>query len=156
MNKTPFRGVKYAPLASSISDLANAASGRVSRWRRQLPLLMAVVFGCFLLVAVMMPFFIHRTINTTNDDGPQLAIRLHPEVHAIRKPRTLTFDWNITIGKASPDGVEKEIYLINSELLLSSCLFCNFILATQMLYLEYIFRCVPLLYNLVIYSSYIF
>lgn len=43
----------------------------------------------------------------------QLAIALRPEQHAARKAATLTFSWNITLGTRSPDGVEKQVYLVN-------------------------------------------
>ncbi|KIW76134.1 hypothetical protein Z517_10879 [Fonsecaea pedrosoi CBS 271.37] len=46
----------------------------------------------------------------TNGDT---AIKLHPEVHASRPPTTLTFNWEITKGYRYPDGVRKEVYLIN-------------------------------------------
>ena len=49
------------------------------------------------------------------DDFKDIVLVLHPEDHACRPPRTLTFDWQITKGFRSPDGVRKEVYLINGQ-----------------------------------------
>ena len=38
---------------------------------------------------------------------------LHPENHVFRQPSTRYLDWYITSGFRRPDGVLKEIYLIN-------------------------------------------
>lgn len=46
---------------------------------------------------------------------PELAIRLHPELHSQRRPQTLHIRWEITQGHRSPDGVRKLVYLINGE-----------------------------------------
>lgn len=46
---------------------------------------------------------------------PELAIRLHPELHNQRKPETLRLRWEVTQGYRSPDGVRKLVYLINGE-----------------------------------------
>lgn len=48
--------------------------------------------------------------------GGHLGIRLHPEEHASRPPTTLTFNWTITAGLRSPDGVEKRVYLANGTI----------------------------------------
>ncbi|KAL7948812.1 multicopper oxidase [Trichoderma barbatum] len=45
----------------------------------------------------------------------QLAIPLHPTEHSTRDPTTLTFDWHVTLGTRAPDGVEKQVYLINGQ-----------------------------------------
>lgn len=42
-----------------------------------------------------------------------LGIRLYPEHHVDRPPKTITHFWNVTSGFRSPDGVKKEIYLVN-------------------------------------------
>ncbi|UPK99837.1 hypothetical protein LCI18_010772 [Fusarium solani-melongenae] len=49
------------------------------------------------------------------EKGGRLGIRLHPEEHATRPPTTITFNWTITAGRRSPDGVEKRVYLVNDE-----------------------------------------
>ncbi|KAJ6442213.1 Multicopper oxidase family protein [Purpureocillium lavendulum] len=53
------------------------------------------------------------TVASQSQEGDQLAIRLHPDEHATRSPKTLTFDWNVTRQVRSPDGVEKPVYLVN-------------------------------------------
>lgn len=44
---------------------------------------------------------------------PGQAIRLSPEDHRNREPRRISHEWNISKGKRAPDGVEKQVYLIN-------------------------------------------
>lgn len=44
-----------------------------------------------------------------------IGLVLHPQDHVNRPPRTLTFDWKITKGFRSPDGVLKEVYLVNDQ-----------------------------------------
>ncbi|KIV83645.1 hypothetical protein PV11_05649 [Exophiala sideris] len=46
-----------------------------------------------------------------------LRIIFHPEEHVSRPPTTLTYSWTITKGYRSPDGVRKEVYLINDQLI---------------------------------------
>lgn len=43
----------------------------------------------------------------------QLAIPLHPDEHAKRDAKTLEFFWNVTVGSMAPDGVQKQVYLVN-------------------------------------------
>lgn len=43
------------------------------------------------------------------------SIRLHPEQHIHRDPRTIGLEWNITRDIRRPDGVAKEVYLINDQ-----------------------------------------
>lgn len=40
---------------------------------------------------------------------------LHPEDHVLRQPSTRYLDWYITSGFRRPDGVLKEVYLINGK-----------------------------------------
>ncbi|RSL74535.1 hypothetical protein CEP53_000121 [Fusarium sp. AF-6] len=44
-----------------------------------------------------------------------LSIRLHPEEHISRPTTTHIFNWTITAGLRSPDGVQKRVYLVNNE-----------------------------------------
>jgi hypothetical protein len=44
-------------------------------------------------------------------------IELHPEDHVYRPPVTHHLDWRITSDQRRPDGVLKQIYLINGMLL---------------------------------------
>ncbi|TQV93630.1 ferro-O2-oxidoreductase [Cordyceps javanica] len=45
----------------------------------------------------------------------QVAIPLHPHLHAKRDAKTLRFDWTVSVGLRSPDGVEKQVYLVNGQ-----------------------------------------
>nr|RBQ98609.1 hypothetical protein FVER53263_12301 [Fusarium verticillioides] len=51
----------------------------------------------------------------SNDTTGHLGYRLHPQNHTSRPPTTLSFNWTITTGTRSPDGVEKQVYLVNDE-----------------------------------------
>lgn len=44
-------------------------------------------------------------------------IELHPEDHVYRQPVTHHLDWRITSGQRRPDGVLKQIYLVNGVFL---------------------------------------
>ncbi|EXJ72401.1 uncharacterized protein A1O5_04905 [Cladophialophora psammophila CBS 110553] len=52
-----------------------------------------------------------------NQEQPvgDIAVKLHPDAHVGRPPTTLTFNWEITKGFRYPDGVRKEVYLINGQ-----------------------------------------
>ncbi|PTB73372.1 multicopper oxidase [Trichoderma longibrachiatum ATCC 18648] len=60
-------------------------------------------------------FALNRHASGAPWDDSQLAIPLHPTEHSTRDPTTLTFDWHVTLGRRAPDGVEKEVYLINGQ-----------------------------------------
>jgi FtsP/CotA-like multicopper oxidase with cupredoxin domain len=49
--------------------------------------------------------------NGSHDE--MLGIRLHPRDHVFRPPTTISHHWNITTGFRSPDGVKKQVYLVN-------------------------------------------
>lgn len=42
-------------------------------------------------------------------------IELHPEYHVYRAPVTHHLDWRVTTGERRPDGVLKQVFLINGE-----------------------------------------
>ncbi|QPC62885.1 hypothetical protein HYE67_005116 [Fusarium culmorum] len=65
------------------------------------------IFGAFIYRARGQP-------SETGQDTP-LGYRLHAQEHTSRPPKTLVYNWNITAGIRSPDGVEKRVYLINDE-----------------------------------------
>ena len=48
-------------------------------------------------------------------DNGGLSVFLSPEDHISRPSRTITVEWNITRGARRPDGVLKEVYLINGQ-----------------------------------------
>jgi len=97
-----------------------------SRWIRPLSfgfsalLLAMVIFGsCTIL------FFKPSNGTSVSDQFDQvsndqhgdemLGIELHPEDHVYRNPKTITYHWTITSGVHWPDGVKKEVYLVNGE-----------------------------------------
>ncbi|EQL00798.1 Multicopper oxidase family protein [Ophiocordyceps sinensis CO18] len=45
----------------------------------------------------------------------QISLALHPERHISRGPATLIFNWTVTLGTRAPDGVEKQVYLVNGQ-----------------------------------------
>jgi hypothetical protein len=45
----------------------------------------------------------------------KIGIELHPVNHVFRRPETITHHWTITKGHLFPDGVKKEVYLVNGE-----------------------------------------
>lgn len=61
---------------------------------------------------LVLVFAIDRHARDSFDDS-QLAIPLHPLEHSTRDPTTLTFEWHVTLGTRAPDGVEKQVYLVN-------------------------------------------
>ncbi|KAJ5948165.1 multicopper oxidase-domain-containing protein [Penicillium verhagenii] len=51
--------------------------------------------------------------STLSEAALRPLIKLHHEDHAFRQPATLYMNWNVTKGLRRPDGVLKEIYLLN-------------------------------------------
>ena len=51
----------------------------------------------------------------SDQDRGLLAIRLRPELHKQRAAQDIEHDWVITSGIRAPDGVQKEVYLINGK-----------------------------------------
>ena len=47
--------------------------------------------------------------------GEDLTIQLHPGEHESRAAGAIHVEWNITKGERRPDGVAKEVYLINEQ-----------------------------------------
>jgi hypothetical protein len=48
------------------------------------------------------------------DSSRNVDFLLHPEKHDSRKQDVLRFSWNISKATIAPDGVDKEVFLINS------------------------------------------
>ncbi|WPG98304.1 multicopper oxidase [Acrodontium crateriforme] len=51
----------------------------------------------------------------TEKNDNDLTIRLNAADHAHRKPQTIKLEWNITKAERRPDGVAKQVYLINNQ-----------------------------------------
>ncbi|ATY65915.1 ferro-O2-oxidoreductase [Cordyceps militaris] len=49
------------------------------------------------------------------DPAQETGFILHPKDHFAREPKTLRMTWNVTRELRQPDGVEKQIYLINGQ-----------------------------------------
>lgn len=79
--------------------------------------------ACLTTVILILALGLVATLYTTkttlpvNEEPKQLAYLLHPQEHASRPPTTLSFNWTISSGLRSPDGVEKQVYLINGEIM---------------------------------------
>lgn len=50
-----------------------------------------------------------------SDNSHKIGIELHPKNHVFRRPKTITHHWTVTSGFLSPDGVKKQVYLVNGE-----------------------------------------
>ncbi len=100
------------------------ASSDHSRWLRPLGIVFAVLL-LFTIAATSsstlyrsFSYFsnindAHQAVNKNASHEETLGIRLHPQDHVSRPPTTTTYHWNITSGFHSPDGVKKEVYLVN-------------------------------------------
>jgi hypothetical protein len=86
----------------------------------------AIIFGLTICVVLLAKgqSWDTQTISSifTTDQNPNalggsafVGIQLHPEEHVYREPRTLRYDWLISSEFRSPDGVRKNVYLINSK-----------------------------------------
>lgn len=51
---------------------------------------------------------------TTTGPERDLKLLLHPEDHVSRDAGVRHFSWNITTAAIAPDGVQKDVFLINS------------------------------------------
>lgn len=74
--------------------------------------IVGLLLALSLASVVVLIFAIDRHTRDLFDDS-QLAIPLHPVEHSTRDPTTLTFEWHVTLGTRAPDGVEKQVYLVN-------------------------------------------
>ncbi|PHH74030.1 hypothetical protein CDD80_3413 [Ophiocordyceps camponoti-rufipedis] len=84
---------------------------RVSKWSVLALLALATLLALPLLAYTRRQR--HPGFVVGHGDGGQLAIGLHPERHVWREPRVLVFNWTVTKGMRTPDGVEKMVYLVN-------------------------------------------
>lgn len=55
------------------------------------------------------------TAGFVEERGRALATELHPADHVARGPKTIIHHWKITAGTRAPDGVSKEVYLIDGR-----------------------------------------
>ena len=55
--------------------------------------------------------FTRKSASSSRDS----TVKLHPEYHTRRAATTIAHHWNITKGYRSPDGVHKQVYLIDGK-----------------------------------------
>jgi FtsP/CotA-like multicopper oxidase with cupredoxin domain len=100
------------------------ASRDLSRWLRPLGLAFAFLMLAMISWKASSALFIasgpSRPFKISGETGKEdvsqeqmLGIQLHPEDHVFRDPKTIAYNWTITSGFRSPDGVKKEVYLVN-------------------------------------------
>lgn len=81
-----------------------------------------IVLAYLLRPDISLPSWVSLSQQRRHESVEAAAIRprieLHPEDHAYRSPVTRYLDWRVTAGQRRPDGVLKQIYLINGEAIL--------------------------------------
>lgn len=99
------RSHKYDVEAKGTTTRSNGTSLWVS---------LGFVFVALLLTLPFLGYMRHVKVSSeTSSPAKQLAIPLHPELHVSRGAKKLEFHWNVTLGTMAPDGVEKQVYLVN-------------------------------------------
>ena len=86
------------------------------------------IFYPFVLICALLSFLSYEFLkplewrllkdsraSSTLQEDESLAIRLNPSLHRHRPPQRISYDWTISTGIRAPDGVEKEVYLINGS-----------------------------------------
>jgi FtsP/CotA-like multicopper oxidase with cupredoxin domain len=100
--------------------------GDRSKWLRPLGLLFLILIVATTIISSSESLFRPSPKSETSglrndtekeDDGEQqmLGIQLHPYDHVSRPPKTITHSWNISTDYRSPDGVKKQVYLVNGQ-----------------------------------------
>ncbi|KXT08711.1 hypothetical protein AC579_1573 [Pseudocercospora musae] len=56
---------------------------------------------------------VHSSPDDDDYDDDDASVNLHPEQHGSREPRTMELEWNVTKAVIRPDGVAKEVFLVN-------------------------------------------
>lgn len=64
----------------------------------------------------LIPLGVPRQRHSKDEVAARPQIELHPENHVYRKSATQHLDWRVTTGYRRPDGVLKQVYLINGQL----------------------------------------
>lgn len=75
---------------------------------------------CFIVAYFYQPYFIwprYGGIGESSDFAERTLLNhlLQPSNHVYRKPETLRFEWHLSSDLRRPDGVLKEVYLINGD-----------------------------------------
>ncbi|RDW65066.1 hypothetical protein BP6252_10717 [Coleophoma cylindrospora] len=110
-----------------VSDLDLKKKNRFKRLTRNRVIPITLTLVIFALTASVISLWttFNRQVDGSGKDnlfqstrvtsGETVGIRLHPEDHVYRKPQTRNYNWVVTSGVRSPDGVQKEVYLINGD-----------------------------------------
>ncbi|RFN44680.1 multicopper oxidase [Fusarium flagelliforme] len=107
------KGTPNNPLLRSVYRRSSLSLAR----RRCSTQLRASLVTIILVLAIGLVTILHtKTVRPTDNGEPEhLAYLLHPQENASRPPTTLVFNWTITSGFKSPDGVVKQVYLVNGQ-----------------------------------------
>lgn len=68
---------------------------------------LAVTSALFMLLT-----YTPRAPATSESD---IKLVLHPEDHVSREPRVVRLSWNISKARLSPDGVQRDVILVNGQ-----------------------------------------
>jgi FtsP/CotA-like multicopper oxidase with cupredoxin domain len=101
----------------------NASRSDHSKWIRPCGLIFAILFLGVIFMTSLTKLLESSSSRSTvsssshNADSLErmLGIELHPEHHVYRAPKTIAQDWVVTSGVRYPDGVKKDVYLVNGE-----------------------------------------
>lgn len=96
-----------------------------SQWIRPLSLAFTILLLTTIIISSATILFLNSSLRSivtaafggaTNEShqSQMLGIELHPDNHVFRTPKTITHRWTITSDFRSPDGVKKELYLVNN------------------------------------------
>lgn len=77
--------------------------------------IISVLVASVLIVVLVALLFINANAEAAFNVPKQIAIPLRPERHVSRAPTTIEYHWNITLGVRYPDGVKKDVYLVNGK-----------------------------------------
>lgn len=77
--------------------------------------IISLIFASTLIVVLLALLLVNANVEAVFTVPKQIAIPLHREKHVSRAPTTIEYHWNITLGVSSPDGVKKDVYLVNRK-----------------------------------------
>ena len=96
-----------------------------SKWLRPFGLVFSILLLATIAIASLITVlhnsppdilnFLHLGNNGAENLKQRIAIELYPYNHVFRAPKTIAHHWTITSGFLYPDGVKKEVYLVNGQ-----------------------------------------
>lgn len=78
--------------------------------------LLWLFYWCQLAPGPLIPLGVPGQRHSKYEIAARPHIELRPENHVYREPATQYLDWRVTTGSLRPDGVLKQVYLINGLL----------------------------------------